>query len=99
MNIPTPAFSLVLPCYNEQGLFKTSVDSIINALHAGAFSFEIIFVDDKSTDRKKKLIEKTCKKYSFCSAVFHTKNTGRGRAVMDGIAIARAEVVGYIDID
>lgn len=99
MSRPTPAFSLILPCFNEQGLFQDSVDRIISALRAGAFSFEIIFVDDKSTDKTVKLIEKTCKKYSFCSAIYHTKNMGRGRAVMDGIEKARAEVVGYIDID
>lgn len=99
MSTPTIAFSLILPCYNEQGLFLRSVDRIISALYCGAFSFEIIFVDDKSTDKTVKLIEKVCKKYPFCRAMYHTKNMGRGRAVMDGIAKARAEVVGYIDID
>lgn len=92
-------FSLVLPCFNESGLFLKSVERIIDALNAGTYSYEIIFVDDGSTDGTQKLIERMCKKYSFCHAIYHNKNMGRGKAVMDGIVKAKAEIVGYIDID
>ncbi len=93
------AFSLILPCYNEQRLIKESTERIMSALDAGAFTYEIIFVDDKSFDKTAQYIKKICKRYSFCRAVFHETNMGRGRSVMDGIAKARAEIVGYIDID
>lgn len=97
--------SLVLPCFNEETIFRESVLQIIQTLKQSKFSFEIIFVDDKSTDRTHQLIEKICKKYSFSRAIFHQKNFGRGRAVRDGIEGlggiegARGKVVGYIDID
>lgn len=108
-------FSLVLPCFNEEGLFEDSVARIVAALDAGAYTYEIIFVDDKSTDETKKLIGNKCKKMDsplpaspaggrgndrgVFRAVYHTMNMGRGRSVMDGIRAARADIVGYVDID
>lgn len=92
-------FSLILPCYNEEAIFTPSVHRIINLLSNSKFSFEIIFVDDKSSDFTPQLIAAVCKKYSLCRAIFHTKNIGRGRAVADGIRASRGQVVGYIDID
>ena len=92
-------FSLILPCFNEAKLFDASLARIIQALDAGAYSYEIIFVDDASKDKTVKLIKKACKRYQFCHAIFHTINTGRGQSVMDGVRKARAPVVGFIDID
>jgi len=92
-------FSLVLPCFNEDPVFEESVASIIQILQTTKFSFEILFVDDTSTDTTRKLIARACKRYSFCRYVFHPANMGRGAAVSTGIRQARAEIVGYIDID
>ncbi len=91
--------SLVLPCYNEEVIFTDSVRRIIKTLKQSRFSFEVIFVDDKSSDRTPQFVASVCKKYPFCRAIFHKKNIGRGRAVTDGILAARGRVVGYIDID
>jgi glycosyltransferase involved in cell wall biosynthesis len=92
-------FSLILPCYNEVSVFEESVHTIISILKRSGFSFEIIFVDDQSTDGTIELIKKTTKSYSFCHSVFHIKNQGRGKTVVDGIEISSGDVVGYIDID
>lgn len=91
--------SLILPCYNEEAIFTESVQRIIRMLTNSKLDFEIIFVDDKSIDRTPELIAAICKKYPFCRALYHKSNTGRGKAVTDGIRAARGRVVGYIDID
>lgn len=91
--------SLVLACYNEESIFEESVDRIIKTLRKSRLSFEIIFVEDKSNDKTARLIAAVCKKYSFCRAIFHKKNYGRGRSVSDGIGKSRGAAVGYIDID
>lgn len=91
--------SLVLTCYNEESIFEESVDRIIKTLRKSRLSFEIIFVDDKSSDRTAQLVAAVCQEYSFCRAIFHKKNYGRGRSVSDGIEKSRGAVVGYIDID
>lgn len=97
--VKRPQFSLVLPCFNEAALFRDSVEKIIATLANSRYTSEIIFVDDMSHDGTQALIEKICSKYDFCRAIYHPKNTGRGRTVADGIRVAKGKVVGYIDID
>lgn len=94
-----PSVSLVLPCFNEDAVFEESVHNIFAVLSTMAFPYEVIFVDDKSTDNTREKIRKIVTKYRFCSVIFHTKNLGRGRSVMDGIKAAKGRVVGFIDID
>jgi len=94
--------SLVLPCFNESGLFVESVARITGILDLSRLTYEIIFVDDHSRDNTRSLIEKIIKedgKDGRFRAVFHAHNQGRGRTVRDGIRAARGTVVGYIDID
>jgi glycosyltransferase AglD len=91
--------SLVLPTYNEESHFNDSVARINRILSYSKLRFEIIFVDDKSNDGTPTLINKTLIKHPKWKVIYHRKNIGRGRAVSDGINIARGKVVGYIDID
>lgn len=93
------AFSLILTCYNERGVFDESVRFIIKILRSSNLSFEIIFVDDGSKDGTRKKILNTCHRYNFCHYVFHEHNLGRGAAVTSGIMKARSDIVGFIDID
>ncbi len=93
--------SLVLACFNEESHFEESVRQIFEVLDYSIFSYEIIFVDDCSRDKTRLLIDEASRKYTDkrISKIFHAENTGRGGAVSDGLAIARGEVAGYIDID
>lgn len=91
--------SLILPCYNEASLLDESVARILDVLNHSGLSFEIIFVDDKGQDNTAKLIATVVRKHSFCRAIYHTVNIGRGRTVSDGFRVAKGIVVGYIDID
>ncbi len=93
--------SLILACYNEQEIFNDSVKRIINALDKTDYTWEIIFVDDKSQDNTPELIKKTLKKYPRrnLSAYFHSVNQGRGQTVVDGFTKSQGKLVGFIDID
>lgn len=95
------ALSLVLPCFNESGLFLASVSRITAILDATTISYEIIFVDDCSRDNTRRLIEQVIKadKNGKFRAIFHEVNLGRGKTVSDGIRSANGAIVGYIDID
>jgi len=94
-----PDLTLVLACYNEESIFNESIEEIIRTLEQTKFSFEILFVDDKSSDKTAQLIRDACRRYLFCRGLFHSKNKGRGATVTDGILASRGYVVGYIDID
>lgn len=94
-----PDFSLILPCYNEEPILLDSFEKILTILKLSRFSFEIIFVDDKSSDMTLSILRTICKKNSHCRLFAHARNTGRGRSVADGIKAAKGKVAGYIDID
>lgn len=91
--------SLIIACFNEQQHLRDSVTTVISVLGDSVFSYELIFVDDKSEDKTGDLIASLVKKNKNFWALYHPINQGRGKAVRDGIAIARGGVVGFIDID
>lgn len=99
MKVSAVDLTLILPCYNEAGLFSESVERIQAVLDTSRFSYEIIFVDDASADRTPVLIRKLVTTRGNIRAIYHTYNQGRGKAVSDGIRAAHGTVVGYIDID
>lgn len=92
-------FSLILPCYNEMLILEKSITTILTVLSLSRLSYEIIFVDDHSTDGTLDVLNKICHKYSDFHVISHSKNYGRGRSVADGIRHASGTIVGYIDID
>lgn len=94
-------FSLILPCYNESEHFSDSMDRILDVLDNSRLSFEIILIDDKSSDDTSKLIKSYLKKKNRkeISAYFHKKNVGRGGTVTDGLKKSKGKYVGFIDID
>lgn len=93
--------SLVLACYNEESLIAESVREIVDVLDRSKLRYEIIFVDDRSEDQTRKLIDDLIAKFDHVPMVriFHQVNKGRGGSVTDGFRIARGRIRGYIDID
>jgi len=93
--------SLVLACYNEGQVIEDSVAEIVSILDSTRYAYEIIFVDDCSTDRTRELIEEIIGQYpdKRMSRIFHEQNKGRGGTVSDGIRAAEGVVAGFIDVD
>jgi len=94
-----PTLSLILPCFNEGSIIFDNVRVIKTALDRSGYAYEIIFVDDKSSDTTQTNIRRIVKATPHSHAIFHDSNQGRGGAVMDGIMKARGSIVGFIDID
>ncbi len=93
--------SLIVACYNEEPHLEESVRRVLEVLDVTRWNYEIIFVEDCSKDHTRDVIERILKQYPERNfrAIFHTANTGRGRAVSDGFRAAQGRVVGFIDID
>jgi len=93
--------SLVIACYNEEYELVDSVHQVVEILESARWSWELIFVDDVSSDRTRELIERLIAQYpdKAFRKLFHDHNTGRGRTVTDGFRLARGRYVGYIDVD
>lgn len=91
--------SLILPCYNESEHIQISIPKIISILENSRHSYELILIDDKSTDNTAKLIKTLSKQNSKMHVYFHDKNQGRGSTVMEGLQLSQGEIAGFIDID
>lgn len=92
--------SLIIPCYNEEPHLEESYHKIINVLKDLKIAYEIILIDDCSSDKTTLMIKKIIdKNHETTSAVFHKSNLGRGGVVNEGIRKAKGEVVGYLDVD
>lgn len=88
-------FSIILPIFNVENYLQECVDSIINQTFA---DYEIILVDDGSTDGSPKLCDKLAEEYG-CIKVIHKKNGGLSDARNCGTRVALGEYIVYIDSD
>ncbi|MBN2857041.1 MAG: glycosyltransferase family 2 protein [Candidatus Delongbacteria bacterium] len=87
--------SLVLPAYNEEKAIAASLDRIISFMRDHFEDFEVIVVNDASTDNTAGEVSK----FSEVTLVSHPYNKGNGSAVRTGIRNAKKEFVVMMDAD
>lgn len=93
------SLSAFFPCYNEEENLKKLVDSTCSFLSTVAKKYEIIIVDDGSTDQTKKIIAKLQAECSQFRIISHPKNAGYGAALKTGIEHSKMDWVFWMDGD
>ncbi|MGC8634686.1 MAG: glycosyltransferase family 2 protein [Candidatus Limnocylindrales bacterium] len=97
---PVPALSYFFPAHNEEGNLEALVAEALIALPAMAERYEIIAVDDGSTDATPALADRLAAEHpEVVRAVHHASNRGYGAALRSGFAASRFPVVGFTDGD
>lgn len=91
--------SLIVPCFQEEGHILESTTEIYKTLGSTSYSFELIFVDDKSIDRTREKILEIEKLFPNARHLFQEKNSGKGNAIAEGAKLAEGKFIGHIDID
>ena len=91
--------SVVIPLLNEQDSLTELHDWIANVMQSNRFSYEIIFIDDGSTDDSWKIIESLSKNDSHIKGIRFFKNFGKSQALHAGFKKAQGEVVITMDAD
>ncbi|MFA4965411.1 MAG: glycosyltransferase family 2 protein [Thermoleophilia bacterium] len=91
--------SLVIPVFNEADSLEPLVAEIDEALAAGAPPFEILFVDDGSTDGSFAVMERLAQARRDVRAVKLRRNFGKAAALAHGFAAARGDVIVTLDGD
>jgi glycosyltransferase involved in cell wall biosynthesis len=92
------SLSIVLPCYNEELNIEKSVLEAIQVAEVISNTFEIIVVNDGSTDSSKDILENLSSKNKELM-VINQENQGYGGAIKNGFSMARYEWIFFTDSD
>lgn len=88
-----PRFSIIIPAYNVENYIEKAINSVKSQTFK---NFEIIIVEDCSTDNTKEVIKKYKKEATI---IYHKKNKCLGGARNSGIKVARGEYIVFLDSD
>ena len=91
--------SVVIPLYNEEESLPELAAWIERVMNANGFSYEILFIDDGSTDRSLDVIHGLAKKNENIHAVSFSRNYGKSPALNTGFRRAKGDVVITMDAD
>ncbi len=91
--------SVVVPLYNEDESLNELNDWIVRVMTSNHFSFEIIYVDDGSSDDSWKVIEQLSKTNERIKGIRFLRNYGKSAALNEGFKRTSGEVVITMDAD
>ncbi len=97
--IHKPNVSLILTGFNEGSILENNLETIKKILDRMKYSWEIILIDDKSSDSTLEIFVSFAKKFQNISVFHHLENIGRGGSISEGIRRAKGDIVGYLDTD
>jgi glycosyltransferase involved in cell wall biosynthesis len=91
--------TVVLPCYNEEEHVLLEIERITAALDASEYSYELLVIDDASTDRTLAVITDSLEQFPHLRLMPFRRNGGSGTARRIGTREARGEIVVWTDAD
>lgn len=92
-----PIFSIIIPAFNEEARIERTIEKIKKTLKGA--SYELIIVDDGSTDNTKKIISELCLNNPYLSCISLNKNKGKGFALKKGFLRAQGTYILMTDAD
>lgn len=94
-----PNISVIMPAYNESGNIESVISKAIPVLDTFAEEYEIIVVNDGSTDETKELLDTLAKSNPHLRVVHHPQNHGYGSAIRSGLKESRLDYIFITDSD
>ena len=91
--------TVVLPCYNEQDHVLQELERITGSLDASGISYEILAIDDASTDGTLAVLRAAAERMPHVQVLSFRRNGGSGTARRIGTLRARGEIVVWTDAD
>jgi glycosyltransferase involved in cell wall biosynthesis len=97
-----PYLSVIIPAYNEEQVITDHVTEVAEYLYrylGRSRDFEIIIVDDGSTDQTEEVLRRLAVERPYLKVFHHSGNYGRGRALRTGFEEATGEFIVTLDAD
>ena len=91
--------SIVLPIYNEEAAIETVLTSIQKTVDELRVRYEILCVDDGSTDRTSSILDACARRDARVRALVFSRNFGKESAIVAGLSEARGDAVVLMDAD
>lgn len=91
--------SIVIPLLNEEESLNELYQWIVSVMQANNFSYEILFIDDGSTDKSWEIIQELTELNPQVHGIRFQKNFGKSQALHAGFARAKGDVVVTMDAD
>ena len=91
--------SLVIPVYNEEQNLKELNKRILAVFDSMDTDYEIIYVDDGSSDKSLDIIKQFSNRSEFINFISFYRNFGQHAAVMAGLKHARGDIILTLDAD
>jgi glycosyltransferase involved in cell wall biosynthesis len=93
------SISVVIPLLNEEDSLKELHDWIVSVMQSNSFSYEILFIDDGSTDNSWKVIQQLSNSNKSVKGIKFIRNFGKSQALHAGFAKAEGAVIITMDAD
>ncbi|WP_405144851.1 glycosyltransferase family 2 protein [Sphaerisporangium sp. NBC_01403] len=94
-----PYVTIVLPCYNEQDHVIEEVERICGAMDVSGYTYELVAVDDHSTDETLARLQEAAPRFPSMRIVAFHRNGGSGTVRRIGTQDALGEIVVWTDAD
>ncbi|OSY89216.1 glycosyl transferase family 2 [Tenacibaculum holothuriorum] len=91
--------SVVIPLLNEEESLQELYDWIAKVMQSNQFLYEVVFIDDGSTDTSWEIIEKLSQEHSQVKGIRFQRNYGKSQALDAGFNLAKGDVVITMDAD
>ncbi len=92
--------SIVVTALNEEKNLRAAVEKILKSTQAeGISNFEIIIVNDGSTDETSRVVGELEQQYPFVRSIHHPFNQGMGKSFLDAVQIANCDKVTIVPGD
>ena len=96
---PCATMSVIFPAFNEEGNIRRTVDAAVKVLPQVAISWEIIVVDDGSSDATTAICDQLKARYPELAVIGHGQYRGYGAALKSGIMAPNRELIFFSDSD
>ena len=94
-----PYLSIIIPCYNEDSVLVETYQRLVRSLNHLNFSFEIIFINDGSTDQTPFILDDFANKDERVLVLHFSRNFGHQQALTAGLHECKGQFAVIMDAD